>query len=298
MALIPSSRYPAQTDIAAAYPQGKARNSVTFNDGTGTPLNKDWVNDLFGFQQALLADAGLVPSGSPDQVGASQYLDAVLAIASRVPRREFVIFEDFMADHVTVSSGNESWDQRWTTTAPALTYTTGAFAGDNNVLGLATIANVSAGAITGRYRKGDGIFAMARLRRIACRMRLNSIAAGMGFRIGATYSSLAPIFNVLFEPATSPNWLLVSNGGFVANTGVLAVVNTFYEFDLRHDGASLYTLSVNGSAPVSPALPAHVPSLTDNGTLEWVLTTPASGANRSHQMDYVYALFQTPARIL
>lgn len=81
MALIPGARYPAQTDIAAAYPQGKARNAVTFQDGTGTPLERDWLNDLWGFLQSLLASAGITPSGSPDEVGASQYLSAVQAIA-------------------------------------------------------------------------------------------------------------------------------------------------------------------------------------------------------------------------
>lgn len=81
MALIPSARYPAQTDAAAGYPQGKARNAVTFQDGSGTPLERDWVNDLWGFLQALLATASITPSGSPDQVGASQYLEAVEAVA-------------------------------------------------------------------------------------------------------------------------------------------------------------------------------------------------------------------------
>lgn len=82
MAVIPSSRYPAQTDTGdSGYPHGKARSSGSFQDGTGTPLNKDWINDLWGFQQALLAAAGITPSGTPDQVGGSQYLEAVRAVA-------------------------------------------------------------------------------------------------------------------------------------------------------------------------------------------------------------------------
>jgi hypothetical protein len=81
MALIPGTRYPAQTDVAAEYPQGKARNAGTFGDGTGTPLEKDWVNDVWGFLQALLANAAITPSGDPDEVGASDYLDAVSFIA-------------------------------------------------------------------------------------------------------------------------------------------------------------------------------------------------------------------------
>jgi hypothetical protein len=82
MALIPGARYSGQTDAAGAYPLGKARNASAFGDGTGTPLEKDWLNDLWGFQQALLAAAEIVASGDPDEVGASQYLDALRAVAS------------------------------------------------------------------------------------------------------------------------------------------------------------------------------------------------------------------------
>jgi hypothetical protein len=85
MALNPSSRYPSQIDTDdAGYPRGKARNAGSYQDGTGTPLEKDWVNDLFGFQQALLDAANIVPSGIPDEVGASQYLTALVTIGSRV----------------------------------------------------------------------------------------------------------------------------------------------------------------------------------------------------------------------
>ncbi|HET9954095.1 MAG TPA: hypothetical protein VFQ61_06310 [Polyangiaceae bacterium] len=80
MALNPNSKYPGQTLIASGWPFGKARNEVSDNDGTGTPFEEDWVNDLWGFQQTLLATAGMTPNGNPDRVGASQYLDALRAI--------------------------------------------------------------------------------------------------------------------------------------------------------------------------------------------------------------------------
>lgn len=78
MALDPSARYPGQVDVGATgYPFGRARNIDTEGDGTGTPLEKDLVNDIFGFQQALLQNAGLTPTNIPDKVGSSQYLQAV-----------------------------------------------------------------------------------------------------------------------------------------------------------------------------------------------------------------------------
>lgn len=88
MALIPSAQYPAQTDAAStAYPLGKARNAATFQDGSGTPLEKTWINDIWGFLQALLSIAGITASGSPDQVGASQYLDGIKYVADRQVER-------------------------------------------------------------------------------------------------------------------------------------------------------------------------------------------------------------------
>lgn len=83
MAIIPSTNYAGQIDTGdAAYPQGKAKNVTTAGDGTGTPLEAAWVNDLWGFKQALLDAAGITPSGTPDEVGASQYLTALLDLIS------------------------------------------------------------------------------------------------------------------------------------------------------------------------------------------------------------------------
>lgn len=82
MALIPSVRYSGQVDTGDAnYPHGKARNAGAFQDGTGTPFERDLVNDIWGFLQALLDRARITPSGTPDHVGASQYVDSVEAVA-------------------------------------------------------------------------------------------------------------------------------------------------------------------------------------------------------------------------
>lgn len=59
------------------YPYGKARNVTVAGDGTGTPWEAALVNDFVGFEQALLSEAGILPSGTPDRVGASDYLNAI-----------------------------------------------------------------------------------------------------------------------------------------------------------------------------------------------------------------------------
>lgn len=81
MAISPKDEYPGQTvDDDPGYPYGKARNVDSPGDGSGTPWEERLVNDIFGFQQALLDEAAIAPSGNPDEVGGSQYLDAVNAI--------------------------------------------------------------------------------------------------------------------------------------------------------------------------------------------------------------------------
>ena len=81
MAISIKDRYPSKVDTTdAAYPQGKARNVTVSLDGTGTPFEKDLVNDIMGFQQAIYKEAGITPSGTPDTADVSQQLDGLKAI--------------------------------------------------------------------------------------------------------------------------------------------------------------------------------------------------------------------------
>lgn len=81
MAINPETQYPGKIAPSTPdYPYGAARNITLPGDGTGTPWEAALVNDLFGFQQATLAEAAVVPSGNPDKVGASQYLSALSKI--------------------------------------------------------------------------------------------------------------------------------------------------------------------------------------------------------------------------
>lgn len=78
MALKHSVRYPGQTNApSASYPHGSAKNINVPGDGTGYPLEKDWVNDLLGFQAALLAAASIDPNELPDTALVSQYFQAL-----------------------------------------------------------------------------------------------------------------------------------------------------------------------------------------------------------------------------
>lgn len=61
----------------ASYPYGSARNDAAPGDLTGTPRIAAEINDILGMQQALLVEAGIIPSGTPDTVLVSQYLEAL-----------------------------------------------------------------------------------------------------------------------------------------------------------------------------------------------------------------------------
>lgn len=83
MAINPGSSYPGNIDVTSdptGYPYGKAQNISAPSAGDGTPWEELIINDFLGFQQALLAAAAIIPSGTPDKVGASQYLAALQTI--------------------------------------------------------------------------------------------------------------------------------------------------------------------------------------------------------------------------
>jgi len=61
----------------ANYPLGSARNVTVSGDGLGTPWEKDWVNDVDGFKQALLANAGVSVNNLPDTALVSQQYNAM-----------------------------------------------------------------------------------------------------------------------------------------------------------------------------------------------------------------------------
>ena len=83
--MIPKDAYPAGTvDTDAAYPLGKARNVSAENAGDGFPWEAGIINDLLGFQQAILREGNINASGVPDTALASQYLQALRAVISAI----------------------------------------------------------------------------------------------------------------------------------------------------------------------------------------------------------------------
>lgn len=66
------------------YPYGSIKNESVPGAKDGTPLDAVWGNDYAGFDAALLAEAGIVPSGNADTAVASQRLEALKTLIPKV----------------------------------------------------------------------------------------------------------------------------------------------------------------------------------------------------------------------
>jgi hypothetical protein len=86
MAINPVNAYPGRvTGADANYPYGSGLNDSVPGDNTGTPFDKQFGDDIWGFFQALLTDASIVPSGNPDTALVSQYLQAIYKLIDTIP---------------------------------------------------------------------------------------------------------------------------------------------------------------------------------------------------------------------
>ena len=82
MALDQNAQYPVgTTGPDANYPEGEAINSSAPGALDGYPWEKEGINDLLGFQQALLRAGGAAASGNPDTAVLSQYLQMIVELA-------------------------------------------------------------------------------------------------------------------------------------------------------------------------------------------------------------------------
>ena len=78
MAINPSTQYSGQVEAPSSdYPYGGGKNETVVDALDGTPFEKAMLDDIFGFQQALLGQADIVPSESSETALVSQYLEAL-----------------------------------------------------------------------------------------------------------------------------------------------------------------------------------------------------------------------------
>lgn len=130
MAINPGALFPANTEPPDAdYPYGGAKDETTPSTPTvpgsldGTPWVKSLLNDNFGFQQALLTEAAIVPSGNAETSLVSQYLDALKALFARLGVVQiWTALQYFAAQTITSVAGELDWN--WDTEQVAKTVIT------------------------------------------------------------------------------------------------------------------------------------------------------------------------------
>jgi hypothetical protein len=71
-------------NISGTFPNIVTVNETIPDAGDGTPLVKKWVDDHWGFQQAVLNHAGTTPSGVNESASVSQVLNGLISILSPV----------------------------------------------------------------------------------------------------------------------------------------------------------------------------------------------------------------------
>lgn len=82
----PIDLYPARaTGVSADYPDGSSKNESAPGANDGTPYDLARANDVFGVEQAMLHQLGIVPSGSAETALVSQFLEGVRRLASKAP---------------------------------------------------------------------------------------------------------------------------------------------------------------------------------------------------------------------
>jgi len=77
MAIRLEDEYTNSTPASVDYPEGSFKNATSGTAQDGTPFEKVWADDIYGFLQALLAEAVITPSGTADTALVSQYLLAI-----------------------------------------------------------------------------------------------------------------------------------------------------------------------------------------------------------------------------
>jgi hypothetical protein len=80
MAIRLIDQYPNRAGTPNAdYPHGVPRNRSAPGAVDGTPFEQSWFRDQEGFFQGLIETAGITPSGAPDTVQSSDYLNALVS---------------------------------------------------------------------------------------------------------------------------------------------------------------------------------------------------------------------------
>lgn len=124
-------------NTSGTFPSVVAQNDTTPGSLDGTPLVKQWVDEIFGSYQALLNFASLTPSGTAELYDSSQILDALKAG-----------FLNGIEGGTYSPSASLTWNQAWIVDASAGSGT--------NVIGVTATGKGSSPGVSGTGGSSNG----------------------------------------------------------------------------------------------------------------------------------------------
>lgn len=113
----PIDLYPGQIDVTtdvSGFPDGMAQNDSSPSDTDGTPFEKEWINDVWGFFQNLLVVTGITPNDAPERAvpGSSQLVEAIKTLIrtliNAMLESAAVAFSGDVTAHTVTTTGNLS----------------------------------------------------------------------------------------------------------------------------------------------------------------------------------------------
>ena len=129
------------------YPYASSKDETSPGAGDGTPYFKGRADDLFGFQQALLKAANIVPNGNADTAVLSEYMESLVEIASgrAVNYDESGIVNAYVLDVKTDQQGPRSYFDGLTVVFYPTNSNTGASTVNVHSLGIKNITDTASG---------------------------------------------------------------------------------------------------------------------------------------------------------
>ena len=284
MAIDPSAEYPGQIITGLpGYPLGKAVNVAVSGDGTGTPLEAKWVSDLFGWEQALLDAAGITPSGDPDAVGASDYMDALDALYPAIGRMTTAESDITALEASRVTGPASATDEAFA----RFDLTTGKLLQDG------VVKATNAGAVTGvtdLTLSGEVLYATPKsITRPICLTSARpqeSTATGWAFGvfadIGWSHPAASPVGSLVLELAVRPGMTITGVRVRVDPSAIRAGANRIrvdlWSRAFAASSASIASAFDNGTA-AAQTIALSTSTAVTAGTRYFVTVLPGTGGS-------------------
>lgn len=235
-------------------------------------------------------------------------LDRTTALEALLNRgRTVEHFDDFTRQEF--SSPELSAETRWALleSSPVLTVA-GVVGGDSLAHGRARFGNAS-GSVSEAILVRDPTALPARfdqISQLAIRVKVNSIASGMGLEFGC-YSAISQGIGLssghgigwIFSPALTGNWELRSvNGGSATRIDSGIAVSTSNTYILRIDQTSPGVFVGRVDAGSNHTVVATIPAASTACAHMLKMVSPNAGANREFDVDFILARYSIPGRAL